>query len=544
MSASTFSRRRLLTTAGAAALGLAAAPLLSACGSGTKGQVSVAGDTQLPSFVAATNVPTPDLPGTEQGVPAGYFNYPKPVRSVTDAPLAGDTLTALTLLFGAAPNPRENNPAWQAIEQRLGGKVDITAVADSDYAAKVNTTITGQLPDMIFDDGSAIKDIVPFLEAKIADLGPLIGGDKVKAYPNLAAIPQVFWADCVTNGKLYYLPIPRNITAGLGVVNTGLLKAKTGLSSTTEIRDLDDFEKVAAQLTDANKNQWAFGSSKFGLNTFSMLFAVPNQWGKDGDKLVRSFETPQYIEMLEFVAKLVKAGTFVPGSDGWTKSQMVNGFLSGKTTMIYDGMPSILKPNGYANQIKATNPDWVAEPILPFGKGVAYQDNINVGRVMLPKADDAKLKKVLAFANWLASPFGTEEYLLINYGIPERDYTLDAKGNPIATPNAALDTATPWRYLAAPPQVVYDTTGEAPVRTVHTAFTKEIPTALPNAVQGVYSPTQASIGSKIGQPITDAVQDFLAGRGSLDTVKANIKKWATDGGDKIRDEYAQGLTKK
>ena len=500
MSASTFSRRRLLTTAGAAALGLAAAPLLSACGSGTKGQVSVAGDTQLPSFVAATNVPTPDLPGTEQGVPAGYFNYPKPVRSVADAPLAGDTLTALTLLFGAAPNPRENNPAWQAI--------------------------------------------VPFLEAKIADLGPLIGGDKVKAYPNLAAIPQVFWADCVTNGKLYYLPIPRNITAGLGVVNTGLLKAKTGLSSTAEIRDLDDFEKVAAQLTDANKNQWAFGSSKFGLNTFSMLFAVPNQWGKDGDKLVRSFETPQYIEMLEFVAKLVKAGTFVPGSDGWTKSQMVNGFLSGKTTMIYDGMPSILKPNGYANQIKATNPDWVAEPILPFGKGVAYQDNINVGRVMLPKADDAKLKKVLAFANWLASPFGTEEYLLINYGIPERDYTLDAKGNPIATPNAALDTATPWRYLAAPPQVVYDTTGEAPVRTVHTAFTKEIPTALPNAVQGVYSPTQASIGSKIGQPITDAVQDFLAGRGSLDTVKANIKKWATDGGDKIRDEYAQGLTKK
>ena len=37
----------------------------------------------------------------------------------------------------------------------------------------------------------------------------------------------------------------------------------------------------------------------------------------------------------------------------------------------------------------------------------------------------------LALINWLSAPFGTAEYILKNFGVEGKDFTLDADGNPI-----------------------------------------------------------------------------------------------------------------
>lgn len=536
------SRRTFLSVAGLGTLALFGG--LTGCGQRTTGTVSSAEDALLPTTIPIKGS-TPDLAGTAEGIPPGFYKYPKPFRSVETAPLNGGTVTAITNLFGTTPNARADNPAWQAIEARIGGTVDITSVSNDDYATKFNTMVAGgELPDLMLNDGAAVPNVVEFLEAKCADLTPLLSGDKISAYPNLAAIAEIFWKQTVQAGKLYSLPIPRNLTGGSGFVNQTLLE-KTGISSTEEIKDKDDFYRVAKELTDPSKEQWALGSTRFGLTMLHHIFRTPNGWRNDGGKLTKSIESDEYLAVIEFAAKLYKDGLYVPGSEGWTKSQMVNAFISGKVAMIYDGLPAYIGPTGYGRSVPAANAANKAMPFIPFGhdggKGQTWLDNIVYATVMLKKNDEAKLKEVLGVANFLAAPFGSEEYLMLNYGAEGADYTLDANGNPVVTERALLDNAVPWKYLAAPQQVVYDPSSKEIVDIMHNAYSKLIPLGVEDPCGTLYSPTNASKGSKLTQPVTDAATAVIAGRGTMDQLKSAIADWKKNGGDEIRGEYESAL---
>jgi putative aldouronate transport system substrate-binding protein len=177
------------------------------------------------------------------------------------------------------------------------------------------------------------------------------------------------------------------------------------------------------------------------------------------------------------------------------------------------------------------------------GKAQTWLDNITFGTVMLKKADEAKLKEVLAVANFLAAPFGSEEYLLLNYGAEGADYTLDASGNPVVTDRALLDNAVPWKYLAAPQQVVYDPSNKDIVDVMHNAYSKLIPLGVEDPCGTLFSPTNASKGAKLGQPVSDAATAVIAGRGTMDALKTAVADWKKNGGDTIRGEYESALAK-
>ncbi|ABY21873.1 ABC-type sugar transport system, periplasmic component [Renibacterium salmoninarum ATCC 33209] len=358
---------------------------MAGCGQRAPSGTASAGPVTLPQYLPAKDF-TPDLPGSSDGVPAAFYNYPAPYKTVTSAPLSGQKYSATTLLFGPVANSRDNNPAWQEIEKRLGGSIELTAVSSDDYATKFNTQVaSGNLPDLMFNDSVAIKDIVGFLESSCADLTPFLSGENIKQYPNLAAIPEVYWQACVQAGKIYFLPIPRGLTGGSGFFNETLLK-QAGVDSTEKIKNKDDFTALLKELTRPDQNQWALGSTGFGLPTLHHIFRSPYQWRWDQKNLVKDFETDEYLAAIEYAAELYKAGYYCPGSDGWTKSQMVNAFVSGKVTMIYDGLPAYLSSTGYAQSLPQANASYKALPILPFGhdggKGQAWIDNVVVGTTM------------------------------------------------------------------------------------------------------------------------------------------------------------------
>ncbi|WP_158541122.1 hypothetical protein [Renibacterium salmoninarum] len=102
-------------------------------------------------------------------------------------------------------------------------------------------------------------------------------------------------------------------------------------------------------------------------------------------------------------------------------------------------------------------------------------------------------------ANFLAAPFGSEEYLLINYGSAGTDYVLDAKGNPQATPQAQQHTGVPWKFVAAPQQAIYSPTDKAAVDALHSAYQKLIPGASANPCANLFSSTDAAKGSVLGR---------------------------------------------
>jgi len=541
----TTTRRAFLSYTALGALAVVTAGSLSGCGAQSTLKAGSVSNATLPNYTAVKGV-TPDLAPTAQGVPPAFFNYPKnPYRSVKSPFMKGQTVTGITNIFGPPPTGRSSNPAWQEIEKRLGGTVDITAVSSGDFDTKLNTVVAGgNLPDLMLNDGAAIPDIIGFLESSCEDLTPYLAGDKVSAYPNLANIPQVFWKQTVQNGKLYGLPIPRSMTGGSGFINQTYF-AKAGVSDTSTIKSSDDYLALAKQLSGAN--QWAFGSTNFGLPPFLHIFHVPYNWTEQNGKLVKDYETPQWLEAISFVQKMHAAGAVAPGSEGWTKQQMQDAFISGKVAQIYDGLPAYGKVGGYQQTLPAANPANKATPFLPFsahgGKAMVWLDNVDFAWTMVKKGSPSHIKLVLQVANFLAAPFGSQEYLLMNYGVEGTDYTLDGKGNPTATARAALDTAVPWRYLAAGPNALYSPQFPDAIKVLHETYAKLIPLGVADPTQGLFSPTQAQKGLTLGQTMTDAVNNYVAGRSSLADLKNAIATWKSSGGDQIRSEYQKVLSK-
>ncbi len=55
------------------------------------------------------------------------------------------------------------------------------------------------------------------------------------------------------------------------------------------------------------------------------------------------------------------------------------------------------------------------------------------------------------------------------------------------------------------------------------------------------SPTNDKSGGDIGQALTDVRNDVIAGRKPISAFDTALKKWAKDGGDKIRGEFETAL---
>lgn len=246
-------RRALLRSAIGVGLGLAASPVLSACGDGgSTAKASAKAADLLPATTVRDIGLKPDLPGTAAGVPQGFYRYPAtPLRATKGAPLAGaKSVRATSETFMPPPPGRGKNAAWQAIEKLLGAEVDVTAVPTDDYPTKFSTMVAGgSLPDIFeYPETGGVDDKAAFLAATCADLTPYLAGDKVSAYPNLAAIPKAAWQGAIFGGRLYGVPISRMGTGGAGFYRHDLF-AEVGVTDPREIADPDAFVKVCKELT-------------------------------------------------------------------------------------------------------------------------------------------------------------------------------------------------------------------------------------------------------------------------------------------------------
>ena len=541
------SRRTFLRGGAAAVAGSALLPGLAACGKGPAAQVSSAKQVKLPTY-QPFNGPAPDIAGSANGVPPVYYSYPaSPVRSVASPPLAGETISAVTNLYFPPPPGVGSNPAWAEIQKRLGATVNINMVDATDYPTKFATLVaSGNLPDIMLYLQGSINDFDAFLQTQIADLTPYLGGDAITKYPNLAAIPEVFWTQCTAAGKLYFLPIPRNVTAGAGFYNQTAF-AKVGATDSQSIRDLNDFTTLCKELTRPGSGKYALSAYNGYLTApVTMAYRVPFNWEVQGGKLVKDYETEQFTEAVAYSAKLYKAGVFMPGSVGWASaSQGDDALAAGKVAYTFDGFPAY--PKIWTN-VQQTSPGTTVLPFVPFGatggKGIVYQDNVMYGNgVMLKKQSPDKIRAALELANFLAAPFGTEEYLLIYYGVEGKDYTMK-NGSPVLTSKGNLDITVPWKYIEAPELVLFAdpaTGGKPYVNAAHQALSTLIPMAVPDPTITYFSPTSANSWLTLYTNMQNATNQIISGRQPVSSLKTAIKQWRQQGGDKMRAEFEKAM---
>jgi putative aldouronate transport system substrate-binding protein len=553
-------RRAFITrTSGLTATGLAL-PLLAACGlaprpssgSAPAGGGASSGKAKLPSYVPVQDGPRPDLPARADGVDAGYFSFPQTLfKSVKEVPGKGEDVTLMTNLIQGAVVALEQNSAWQAVNKDMGLTVRQRLYGSGDYRTGLNTTISGgDLPDTIYNSPQKyIPSLPAFLQAQCADLTSFIGGDAVKDYPNLANIPTPCWAETVVNGSIYAVPVPRAPFLNAFLVRQDLVDQ----AQLPAPKSADDFKKFLLALTNAQQNHFGIaaagnGTFAFGLGSQApllMVFGAPNNWGLDkSGKLVKDFETDEYKAAVGFARDLWSAGVFHPDSRTLTGTTLSTALRGDQTAVASHSFGALI---AQWPLLAAQNPAARLRVIHPFSadgkaKPIYHTGPSNFGMSFLKKGSADRVKLLLRVLNYIASPFGSQEWALLNYGVEGMHFNRDAQGVPVLTEKGKAEVLSTWKYITNNPQVLFDTNRSQQYATDIQEDEKAMAdVAIADPTLGLYSPTYSSQQVLLDQAMSDGVSDIAVGRGQLSDLDGLIKDWRNNGGDKARAEYQEAI---
>lgn len=561
MASEAISRRRFISTAAAGAL---AVPLLSCtaappAASGSSRAATVAANARgaLPSFIPFTSGPQPDYRSADPRVVDAFEHYPKPFKSWTkEPPGSGSRVDVLIAAYYPPPTPYEQNPTWHAINTRLRSEVRMNIIPATDWRTKFATSMAGgDLPDIIhiYFGLRWTPNTVPFITSQAADLTPYLAGDAIKEYPNLAAIPSYAWinSNAIIDGALYQWPIHRYLP-GLSYFfkNSDIYDNEIGADYVP--KDAADLRKIMEQLNRPRQNRWAIGNigtspGNLGILGYAAMFGAPNVWGKDAHgKLIRDLEHEGYKAAVGYVRELWSAGLMWPDAPSGTPSR--SQFAAGRFALSVEGFGNSW--NDFWRQGLQQNPPNHFDIILPFAatagvQPVSYLSGGWVSTTVLKKAPPDRIKELLRIVDWLASPFGSEEDLLLSYGVEGQDHTRDANGDPKLSASGNGNAGyVPWRYIAQHPYVTYQ--ADLPGYTKRTFDVERLllHTGIQDATNGHYSKTAfASVGTTALQTFNDGVNDIIYSRRPLSDYDQLVKDWQKAAGDTMRAEYEQGLAK-
>jgi putative aldouronate transport system substrate-binding protein len=176
-----------------------------------------------------------------------------------------------------------------------------------------------------------------------------------------------------------------------------------------------------------------------------------------------------------------------------------------------------------------------ASPVFFLGTGYG-------AGTMLKKAAPERIKELLSILNWTAAPFGSQEDLLLTYGIDGVDYKLGAHGNPVSTDQWAGDAYNmPWRYMAQRPQVMYNANYPDFTKLQADAESALIPIGVADATLGYYSPMNNAKGIQLKLKFSDGLMEILQGNRPLSDLDQLVSDWQSTGGEDIRKEYLTAM---
>jgi putative aldouronate transport system substrate-binding protein len=527
-------RRRFLTGAAGVVGGVAGGAALAGCSSGSSAAAPNKHAVALPKLIEYTSV-KPDLPAGPHGVPAGYFRYPAdPAPFVKHQLGSGGNLSFL--VQGTGMTPVNKNPWLKALEKAVKENIGISLIPSADYLNKFQVAIAGgNLQDVVMVQN--VANMPQVLEKEFTDLSDYLSGDNIKNYPGLASIATAAWSIPMLNGRIWGVPQSRS-AAGSIISTRGDTLKKFGINNASpELKNGQDFMDLCKALTDKKRGKFAFGTqpNTFILGVMLEMTGAPNGWRMENGKLTNAVETDEMKLALEQVTNMWKAGYIHP--DSFTTPEQNIVWWSGGTTSLY--VQSIAGWAGYAR----TNPTWDnGVLVLPKWNGGGMANKIlgvaGYGQYAgIKKAKPARVKEILRVLDYFAAPFGTQEFLTMNFGAKGADYTLKGT-DPIATTRAATDGGFGLSYCGSQIyQNIYVPGQDQVVKDEHAYLSKVLPTGVSNPTWGLYSQTDSTKGATAGLNLVNAESDIIQGRRKLSEWDGLVKTWRQQAGDKTRDEY-------
>ncbi|MER5935762.1 extracellular solute-binding protein [Streptomyces sp. NPDC001928] len=538
------SRRSFLASTAVAGVAVAGGmPLLTACGGSDsesrEGATSgKAADKLLPTYVAST-VAKPDLP-SKNGSSAGYtgkVSLAALATSVPDQLGTGAPVKIMSPLWGTPPKP--GCAYYKAVDAAAGTKVTWQNQDGNTYGQKLGAVLaSSSIPDMVVvPNWELVGKIANAVTAKFMDLGPYLAGDKVKKYPNLAAIPSDAWRMGIFGGALRGIPMPSAPASFIMPYYRKDIFDKKGYSVP---KSAEEFLSWAKDATSAKAKVYACGDMSWVSGS---IFGACPGWNIDDDgKLRYGIERPEYLEALEWTRKLFDAGVVHP-DDRARSGDAGQRFTAGQILVFNSDASAWYQKT--AEQAQA-NPDFQMDAMDIFGADggnpTLYASSPATIWSMIRKgASKETVENALAAADFAAAPYGTKERMLVDYGVEGTHFTVK-DGVPVKTDQGNSEVINAWTMLAAP----------APYF-AHPDF----PDVARKQVEwqqrmGAFMKKTSTYGMKIVEPTRYAnlasqheqLQiDYVRGNKKLSDVQAAISTWRSSGGDKLRDWYKELLDK-
>jgi putative aldouronate transport system substrate-binding protein len=542
------SRRSFLASTAVATAAVAGGmPLLAACGGSDSGEregttSGKAADKLLPTFVAST-VANPDLP-SKNGSAAGYtgkVDLAALKASVPEKLATGAPFKIMSPFWGSPP--KAGCAYYTALDAAAGTKITWQNQDGNTYGQKLGAVLaSSSIPDMVVVPGwELVGKIANAVTAKFMDLGPYLAGDKVKKYPNLAAIPSDAWRMGIFGGALRGIPMPSATASFIVPYYRKDIFDKKGY---TVPKSPDEFLSWAKEATSAKAKVWACGDMSWSaFNIFGVRASGALGWniGDDG-KLTYRIEQPEYLEALEWTRKLFDAGVVHP-DDKARSGDVGNRFTAGQVLVYSNDMSHWY---GKTAEQAASNPDFQIEGMDIFGadggdpKLWAAQP-AGIWSMIRKGASKTTIENALAAADFAAAPYGTKERMLVDYGVEGTHYTVK-NGVPVKNDLGNSEVVNAWVMLAAPaayyahPDFPDVARKQVEWQQRMGAFMKKTSTYGMNIVE----PTRyANLSSQFEQ----LEIDYVRGHKKLSDVQAAISTWKSSGGDKLRDWYKQLIDK-
>ncbi|MEY9942777.1 hypothetical protein [Streptacidiphilus sp. MAP5-3] len=544
---SDFSRRSLLRWTGVGIAAAAATPLLAACGSsGSSGSVSNAGKklAAWPTYVPSAAVRY-DLPALPNNGAPGVLHYPAlPLKpSVTGTPGDGSTVTALTFSYGAPVKLDSSNQLLAAVGKALGVDFKPNFVVDngtSFAAAQTTMQASGNLPDLI---GGTNSLPAAFIEAECADLTPYLSGDAIKDYPNLASIPTRGWELAGRiGGKILTVPIYRYNAPLQGYLANRTRFQAAGAWGTN--LSPDQFLAAAQSMTGSGRSVLGTpGSVPFGYPFHVGAAGAPRNWQLQGGTFTHMFDTPEFQQGLETMQNFYAKGLYsldaltATGAEGTAK-------LLGQTwDSVFTGL------GGISTTFAQVNGAFDVDILNPYGSNPkVWGGDVVFNGVTIKKSSPARIKMLLRILDFLAAPFGSKEWELLNYGIEGVHFTRGADGSPsLPTALGQVENVTnvPFKYLAQQPQPLFQPGAPQIAQSIYNAYKTQLPIVVADP-SVPYQSGSATYGAEINgftQAGNSAVADVVSGKQSLKSWTGTVAQLKSQFKiDQMATEFAQGYT--
>lgn len=533
-------RRSFLGLAGISAVALSTAGALTSCGNGaSKAQVtsklgladSVA--KVVPSYVPIDLV-TPDIAGVDGSTP-GFTTIPtKLVKSVKGVPGSGGSYKAMTPAWWTVPPALSDNSYYQAVNKELGATIDFQVNDGNTYGDKIQTVLASpkDVPDwVVIPSWNLPPRFSQAVTSVFEDLAPYLAGDKVKKYPNLANLPTAAWKFSSFAGGLYGLPYPSTLLTDAIFYRKDIF-TEMGLEAPTSA---DEYLAVAKELTNPAKQRWG---SEDVWNGAQMMYGVPPKWKLVDGALVNKVETDEYRGALEWIAKLFASGAVHPDAVAGNQQQAKARFESGASLMASDGLGSWHESLA---RMLPTDPNYNMQPMDFFapdgGKPTLFRGSpASIFSFVKKNEDKSKIEEILALANYMAAPFGTEEYQLINYGVEGVHFTKDADNIPQTTDKGRAEVTSTYAFLVNSPIVNAMVQYPGYVQSASDWEARQAPHVVEEQFFGLQIEEPSKFGS-LSKPFDDLAKDIARGRKKISDLDGEIATWKKNGGDELREFY-------